>query len=123
METPRFSIARHLRPCHDGEYVMSEHALCRMWERALSPEDVRMTLIFGEPVFDRGALIFRVGRRQVARFRERGVDLAQLEGLQVVCSVDRTVMTVYRNHEFRTVRKTHKPSDRPPARNVFRDRE
>lgn len=80
----------------------------RMFERGMNPDDVFYPLKYGEAVYDRGSLIFRVGKKHVSWYGDR-VDLAPREGVHVVCSTgDGTVMTVYRNREFRRPRTTHK---------------
>lgn len=109
MQTLSWSVHRPARPVFDGTYVMSDHALSRMCERSLAPDDIEAVLTYGQPVYDRGALVFRLGRKQVDRFA-KCEQLAHLEGVHVVCTPeDGTVMTVYRNREFRTPRKTRRP--------------
>lgn len=108
MQTLSWTVHRHRRPIFDGTYVMSDHAISRMCERSLAPDDVEAVLTYGQPVYDRGALVFRLGRKQVDRFAPRE-QLDHLEGVHVVCTPDDgTVMTVYRNRDFRTPRKTRR---------------
>ena len=82
---------------------LTKHARERMLRR-LPPIVVRHVVEYGRVVFVRGATIYAVGRKEVARFRREGVDLATGEGVQVVCSNDGAVMTVHRNHDFRGLR-------------------
>jgi len=87
-----------------------------MCARGLSPQDIRLTLTYGQAVYDRGALLFRMGRKQIRRYRGR-IDLHDQDGVQVVCDPDSgTVMTVYRNRDFRAPRTTHRPQRAPRIR-------
>jgi hypothetical protein len=65
---------------------------------------VDVVLEYGRRVFTRGAIIYAIGRKEVARYRYEGLDLSNCEGVQVVCLMDGTVLTVYRNHDFRGLR-------------------
>ena len=93
-------IARQVQ-LHDG-YVLTDHAWSRMTARAIPAAAVSHALRSGRAVHRRGAIIFALGRREVERAREQGIDLGRCEGIQVVCATDRrAVMTVYRNRDFR----------------------
>jgi uncharacterized protein DUF4258 len=109
-----FTIDRDFRPKHSGVYTMSGHAMKRAFRRGLSREDVRMTLEHGQPVYDRGAVTFRIGFKVGALLRAQGIDADRLEGLQVIATPDHVVKTVYRNHSFRRPLKTRKPARRAP---------
>ena len=65
----------------------------------------------------RAALAFTLsaGRKWITSSRE-GVQLADFEGVQVVCLPnDDTVLTVYRNHDFRRLRPALGRRGRRPA--------
>ena len=83
---------------------VTHHAWRRMCERGMSPDVVLGVIQYGRKAYVRGAVIYAVGRREVRRFSWRGVDLVDMEGVQVVCSIDGALMTVYRNHDFRGLR-------------------
>ena len=85
---------------HPG-HQLTRHAWERMSARSLPPDHVRWVLEYGRVVHTRGASIYVIGRRDVERFlREEGVDLSAVEGIQVVCSKDGTVLTAYRNRDL-----------------------
>jgi hypothetical protein len=92
------------------EIPLTRHALIRMNARRFSPEAVDSVIAFGRIARTRGAEIHVLGRRQVREFASQGVDLRSLEGVHVVCSLDGTVLTVYRNHDLRDL----KPRRRSP---------
>jgi hypothetical protein len=83
---------------------LSAHARRRMRERGVSEEALALALLFGRIVWTRGAQVFAIGRREVRYFLKQGVDLTLHEGVQVVCAPDGSILTVYRNRDFRGLR-------------------
>jgi hypothetical protein len=118
----KFDVERPRVPSAGGRFVMSDHAMRRMYENGLSPEEIGLALRYGEPVYDRGARVYRVGKKHVRRTQKD--DLRDIEGLQIVSSHDGVVITVYMNQDFRSPKTTHAPgassgrraSDRPPQK-------
>jgi len=76
-----------------------------MDQRRLSEETVSIVILYGRLARVRGAEIFAVGRNEVERYRAEGVDLSRFEGVQVVCGHDGAILTVYRNNDFRGLRR------------------
>ena len=71
----------------------------------MTPTAVTMALNYGRMVHVRGADIYALGRKEVLRGLEEGVDLSRWEGTQVVCAPETgAILTVYRNHNFRSLR-------------------
>jgi hypothetical protein len=91
---------------------LTNHAWVQMCGRSLSPDMVRCVLNCGREVHVRGATIYAVGRKEIERFEEKGIDLSDVEGVQVVCSESGSVITAYRNRDFRGLR----PRSRRPHR-------
>jgi hypothetical protein len=91
---------------------LTQHANQRMIERNLSSRAVQAAFAYGRVVHTRGATIYAIGRKEVESAKNHGVDLSRIEGVQVVCSADGTILTVYRNRDFRGLRPTrqHRPS-------------
>jgi hypothetical protein len=87
-----------------GKYPLTEHARRRMDARRIAAEAVAATLRFGRRVHVRGAVIYAIGKREARKWARRGVNLSRHEGLQVVCSHEGAVLTVYRNRELRGLR-------------------
>lgn len=79
---------------------LTRHARERMKLRGIGEQGIDLAFHFGRIVFTRGAVVYAIGRKEVARARERGLDLTAMEGLQVVCA-DGHVLTTYRNRDFR----------------------
>jgi hypothetical protein len=65
---------------------------------------VEAALRFGRVAHVRGGQIHAIGRKEVARYRQAGIDLTRYEGVQVVCAPDGAILTVYRNRDFRRLR-------------------
>ena len=83
---------------------LTEHARNRMHARRFSYEDIGMVVAYGRTVRVRDAVIYAVGRKETKRFQTEGVDLSEYEGIHVVCSREGSIMTVYRNNDFRGLR-------------------
>ena len=86
------------------DYALTQHAQQRMDVRGFSSADVNQVLAYGRRVHTRGAIIYAVGRKEISLCESFGIDLSNLDGLQVVCSTDGAVVTVYRNKDFRGLR-------------------
>lgn len=83
---------------------LTHHAAKRMKSRALPATAVASVIRYGRIVKIRGAEIHAIGRREVAHFAREGIDLSAWAGVQVVCTTDGVIVTVYRNHDFRGLR-------------------
>jgi hypothetical protein len=94
LETPRFG----------RRFFLSLHARERMATRGLRADAVDAALAYGRIACVRGAEIYAIGRKEVARYAKEGVDLAAYDGVQVVVTVDGTILTVYRNRSFTGLR-------------------
>lgn len=84
----------------DG-FALTRHAWERMSGRGFSPEMIRKVLEFGREKHVRGASIYAVGRKEITEYEKKGFDLKGLDGLQVVCGEDGSIITAYRNKDFR----------------------
>jgi len=87
-----------------SEYSLTRHAWERMSGRGLSPAAIRLVLNYGRAAHIRGATIYVVGRKEVERYRQNGVELSSVEGVQVVCTDSGSILTVYRNRDLRGLR-------------------
>lgn len=100
----------------NSNYDLTRHAWERMGCRGLSPDKVRRVVNYGRVAHVRGATIYAVGRKEVERFALDGVDLHDVEGIQVVCSDSGNIMTVYRNRNFRGLRPSRRRARRTRQR-------
>jgi hypothetical protein len=84
--------------------VLTKHAWERMSARSVSAEAVETALDHGRIVRIRGAEIHAVGRKEVEKLYRDGIDISRFEGVQVVCSPEGTILTVYKNRDFSGLR-------------------
>ena len=91
--------------CTGTPLPLTKHARARMNERRVTPEAIVTVKTYGRVAHVRGAEIYAVGRKEVKHFLAEGVDLRRVDGLQVVCSPDGSVLTVSRNSNFRGLRQ------------------
>lgn len=87
--------------------VLTVHARRRMTARRISRRQVNLVVEYGRTKYVKGARYHSVGRNEVVKYMNRGVDFRPVEGIHVVAGT-RTdfveVVTVYRNHNFRGLR-------------------
>jgi hypothetical protein len=74
--------------------------------RRISTAAVEAVLAYGRMVWARGAQIYALGEKEVRSASRQGVDLRPFAGLQVVCAPSGDVLTAYRNHDFRSLRRS-----------------
>ena len=90
---------------HDSAgQAITRHARMRMTARRISKTTLSAVLEYGRVVYVRGAKIYVIGRKEVTKFLRRGVELAEFEGIHVVCNPEGVVLTTYRNRDFRGLR-------------------
>lgn len=80
------------------------HARMRMHARGVSRQAVMAALRHGRRCHVNGMCIHAIGRREIRRGSEQGIDLRSYAGVQVVCSHNRRIVTVYRNEDFSRLR-------------------
>lgn len=82
--------------------AFTQHAWARMCGRRLNGQAIDAVLSYGRVIHVRGAAIYAIGRKEVEKLARSGVDVAEYEGVQVVCTSDESaILTVYRNSDFR----------------------
>ena len=94
----------------EGHFTLTSHAKERMATRRLRIDAIDAALIYGRVVYVRGADIYAIGRNEIARYGEEGIDLSAYDGVQVVVSANGVILTVYRNRSFNGLRhrRTHR---------------
>lgn len=97
-------------PQQEPTFWLTQHAIDQMGARRISEQAVIRALTFGRSVWTRGARIFAIGHREIERYRGHVIGLESLEGVHVVTKSDGAVLTVYRNRDFRGLRRGKHPS-------------
>jgi hypothetical protein len=87
-----------------GRFTLTQHAKERMATRGVRADAIDAALEFGRVVYIRGADIYAIGRKEIARHLREGIDLSAYEGIQVVVTSDGYILTVYRNRSFNGLR-------------------
>ena len=82
------------------------------WKHTKPAELVEAAIEFGPCVEIRDAQIFAIERKEVEEYERDGIDLSDFEGAQVV-TASGTVMTVYRNRDFSSLRVRRRRGFRP----------
>jgi hypothetical protein len=88
------------------DFRLTKHVVERMDGRRIPVHAVQVVLAYGRRVWTRGAQVFALGRREVHRASLRGLDLLPYEGIQVVCTPGGSILTAYRNQDFKSLRKS-----------------
>lgn len=83
---------------------LSRHAQRRMSHRGIKMEAVEAALDYGRVIYTRGAIIYAIGKKEIAAMAESGIDLSAYDGIQVVCSLCGEILTTYRNRKFHRLR-------------------
>ena len=60
----------------------------------------------------KGVTFCVIGRKEVKRYAALGVDLSEIEGLQVLVGSDGAVVTAYRNRDLHAIRATSRRTRR-----------
>lgn len=83
---------------------LTDHAQMRMGQRGISPHAVQLVLSYGRTLHAWGTTYRVIGHKEVVRCAERGIDVAEADGVHVLVAPDGSVVTAYRNHELRKIR-------------------
>lgn len=85
------------------EHVLTAHAAVRMKQRGISAQLIELVLTYGRQIEAKGVVFCVVGRKEVAHHAVLGLDLSAAQGIQVLVGPDGAVVTMYRNHDLRSI--------------------
>lgn len=84
---------------------LTRHAEARMRSRRISGSLVDLTIAYGRVSHIRGAVIYAIGNKEVARAQKVGDDIRECQGIHVVTSTKSgAIITVYRNRDLRKLK-------------------
>ncbi len=83
---------------------LTNHAALRMQQRGISSTALLAALEYGRRIHAKGLTYHVLGHKEVAFHAERGVNLSDFEGLQVLVSEDGAVVTTYRNRNRHAIK-------------------
>lgn len=89
-------------PHHIDNIALTRHAWKRLSQRGIGREGLLAAFDFGREIVERGrgAVILFIGRKEVARARQGGIDIKEHKGVHVICSHDGRVITLYRSQDL-----------------------
>lgn len=88
-----------------GRARLCLHAWRRMSQRGISPAAIEAVIDYGRRGHRHGAIIYVVGRREINRWKRRGVDLRAHHGIHVVIDPSGKVLTAWRNRSRMAVKR------------------
>lgn len=83
---------------------LTNHVAMRMQQRGISRAALQTVLTFGRRIHAKGLTFYVVGRKEVALYADRGVNLVNFEGLQVLVAADGAVVTTYRSRDLHAIK-------------------
>ena len=83
---------------------LTNHAAIRMQQRGISRSALQTVLDFGRRIYAKGLTFYVVGHKEVALYADRGVNLSNFEGLQVLVAADGVVVTTYRSRDLHAIK-------------------
>lgn len=92
----------------NDDFQLSHHAWQRMGARGVSSSAINKVLTFGRVVHTRGATIYVIGRKEIKRYMGQGENLDNLQGMQIICSNNGTIITLYRNRNLRSLKPRYR---------------
>ena len=88
---------------------ITKHAEVRMNKRGITRQMLELVLMFGRKIYARGVVFYVIGKKEIQRFHKKEAGLKNMEGIQVLTSVDGVVITTYLNRDLRAIRpESHK---------------
>ncbi len=95
------------------DFQLSRHAWQRMGARGVSSSTINKVLTYGRVIHARGARIYVIGRKEIKRYMDQGINLDDLHGMQVICGKNGMIMTLYRNRDLRSLKPRYRSNYHP----------
>lgn len=83
---------------------LTTHATIRMQQRGISSTALLAVLEYGRRIYAKGLAYYVLGHKEVALYAERGVNLSNFEGLQVLVSEGGIIVTTYRSRDLHAIK-------------------
>ncbi|MFY9180161.1 MAG: hypothetical protein WAO12_10360 [Venatoribacter sp.] len=81
----------------------THHAITRASQRNITAAMISATLRFGRKTYQRGALFFSVGKKEIEKHSHKYALLNKMEGIHLVMSQTGEIITVYRDKTFKSI--------------------
>jgi hypothetical protein len=82
----------------------SKHAELRESQRGISPKKILLAYKFGRIIHARRATYYVIGIKEIDKYGLIEPELKAMNGVQLVTSLNGTLLTVYRNKDLRKIR-------------------
>jgi len=84
--------------------ILTDHALKRMSGRRISEKELTSVFTYGRHFYAKGAKVYFVGKKEVKKAKINGLNLSELEGINVI--VQKTldgeiVVTTFKNNTLK----------------------
>lgn len=82
----------------------SRHAQAREEQRGISQKQVMLAYQYGRVIHSRRAVYHVIGNKEIKKYGDIEPELKNMNGVQLVMSINGIVLTAYRNKDLRKVR-------------------
>jgi len=90
------------------KYVLTDHALKRIFSRGYSPSKLQLVFTYGRHFYANGAKVYFVGKKEVEKARLIGIDVRELEGINVIVQQNddsELVITAFKNNTLKRYKR------------------
>lgn len=88
----------------DAALGLSVHAYKRRLQRGFQQDMIAHILRFGRKRFQNNAVYYSIGRKEIEKHSQACPDLKQMNGMHIVMSLNGTILTLFRNRDFRILK-------------------
>lgn len=81
----------------------SLHANIRAKQRGFTPKQVATIIRFGRKNHQAGAIYYSIGHKEIKRYYKQAPFLQDMNGMHIVMSLDGTILTMFRNRNFKKI--------------------
>lgn len=84
---------------------LSVHAYKRRMQRGIQQQHIAHLLRFGRKKFHRHALYYSIGQKEIKKYADTCPAIKHMNGMHLVTALNGTVLTMFRNRDFRHLKK------------------
>lgn len=82
----------------------SRHAYKRKTQRGFKDSCISHILRFGRKHYQNNAIYYSIGKKEISKYSTICPDLKQMNGMHLITALNGTVITLFRNHNFRILK-------------------
>ena len=84
---------------------LSVHAYKRRTQRGIQQQHIAHLLRFGRKQFHHHAIYYSIGHKEIKKYANICPTLKKMNGMHLVTAINGTVLTMFRNRDFRLLKK------------------